>query len=134
MVIEIVESTVSHSGPVPPPAMIKQYDDILPGAAERIFAMAEREQAHLHEMDQRAIRQPHNAEMLGMVIGGLIVAAAITASFFLIVAGHSLTGSLFSGGLLLTIALAYVKRARNGPQAPIPPPRKPSKQPRNRSR
>jgi uncharacterized membrane protein len=32
---------VRHQGPLPPPAILKQYDDVVPGAAERIITMAE---------------------------------------------------------------------------------------------
>lgn len=34
----------SYEGPLPLPAHIEHYNDVLPGAAERIFAMAEAEQ------------------------------------------------------------------------------------------
>ena len=36
----------AYSGPLPAPATIKKYENILPGSAERIFKMAEKEQAH----------------------------------------------------------------------------------------
>ena len=43
------------SGPLPPPDVPKQYEEIEPGAAGRIISMAESRLAHENEMEQRAI-------------------------------------------------------------------------------
>lgn len=43
-VIEEISQSISYSGPLPPPAMLEQYNNIAPGAANRIIAMAETEQ------------------------------------------------------------------------------------------
>lgn len=40
----------SWSGPLPPPEALQRYDAIVPGAANRIFEMAERR--HQHQIDQ----------------------------------------------------------------------------------
>ena len=36
----------SFSGPIPPPNIIKGYEEILPGSADRIIAMAENQSKH----------------------------------------------------------------------------------------
>ncbi|MBY0460111.1 MAG: DUF2335 domain-containing protein, partial [Gemmataceae bacterium] len=36
----------SFQGPLPPPAILAQYNQVLDGAAERIFQMAEKQAAH----------------------------------------------------------------------------------------
>lgn len=47
---EIMEMVVQHGfqGPVPPPAMLAHYDDIVPGLANRLVELTEKEQAHRH--------------------------------------------------------------------------------------
>lgn len=45
------------SGPLPRPQDLAKYNETLPGAAERILVMAEKEQAHRHEMDKEEARQ-----------------------------------------------------------------------------
>jgi hypothetical protein len=44
-----------HQGPLPAPEDLQRYDDLLPGAAERIIRMAEVEQRHRHEQESKAI-------------------------------------------------------------------------------
>lgn len=41
---ELVYVQASYSGPLPPPLYFQQYDDTLPGAAERLLALLEKEQ------------------------------------------------------------------------------------------
>jgi uncharacterized membrane protein len=45
-------------GPLPSPVLLEQYDQVLPGLAETIVRMAEREQAHRHEMDRIEVGAP----------------------------------------------------------------------------
>ncbi|MDD3468421.1 MAG: DUF2335 domain-containing protein [Thermoguttaceae bacterium] len=40
-----------YVGPLPPASELGVYEQILPGAAERILAMAEREQSHRHQRE-----------------------------------------------------------------------------------
>lgn len=46
----------SHSGPLPSAREFRGYNDVLPGAAERILAMAELEQRHRHELESTAVK------------------------------------------------------------------------------
>src|SRR5688500_16942969 len=55
------EHPVEHSrlaimeGPLPPPAILRDYDSIIPGAAERILQMAECEYKHRHSLEDREL-------------------------------------------------------------------------------
>lgn len=40
----LLQKSVMHSGPLPSPEILEDYNNICPGAAERILSMAEREQ------------------------------------------------------------------------------------------
>lgn len=40
-----------HSGPLPDPATLEKYERLLPGAAERVFVMAEQEAAHRRKLE-----------------------------------------------------------------------------------
>lgn len=44
-----------YSGPLPPPALYQEFEKVLPGSAERILAMAEKEQSHRHEWEGVAL-------------------------------------------------------------------------------
>ena len=45
-------SIENWSGPLPPPAALESFNRIIPGGAERILAMAEKEQGHRVELEK----------------------------------------------------------------------------------
>ena len=50
VVAEVIRS--EFSGPIPPPNIIKGYEEVLPGSADRILAMAEKQSNHRQEMEK----------------------------------------------------------------------------------
>ena len=50
----IVEAR-SFSGPHPPPEMLREYEAVLPGASDRIFTMAEKQQDHRIRLEGIAV-------------------------------------------------------------------------------
>ena len=44
-----------HHGPLPDPDTLAQYERMMPGAAERIFRIAEREQEHRHAQEKTSL-------------------------------------------------------------------------------
>lgn len=72
-----------YCGPLPPPEMLRQYDDALPGAAERILVMAEKNNDHRIEMTHEAFAAERNERRLGQIFGLVIglVTLALAAYF-----------------------------------------------------
>jgi Predicted membrane protein len=48
-----VEVTTAYQGPLPSPEILQGFENVLPGAAERILAMAEKEQKNRHNIEQK---------------------------------------------------------------------------------
>ena len=44
-----------YSGPIPPPEALARYEEIQPGAADRILKMAEKQQEHRMALETKAI-------------------------------------------------------------------------------
>ena len=44
-------ASLEFHGPLPPPDIIREYESILPGSADRIFALAESEAVHRRELE-----------------------------------------------------------------------------------
>lgn len=98
----------SFAGPLPHPSILEGYDKVIPGAAERILAMAEREQAHRHKMDSDHLsllaRERSRGQTYGFAIGCVaIVAGALTATL-----GHPIAGSLIGGGGVAGLVAVFV--------------------------
>ncbi|MXW44741.1 MAG: DUF2335 domain-containing protein [Gammaproteobacteria bacterium] len=70
----------SFIGPLPPPSLLEGYESTLPGAAERILRLAEKEQFHRQDWEMTALRSQkldiRRGQWMGFGLGimGLIVA------------------------------------------------------------
>ncbi len=77
---EIVHFQNSHSGPIPSPEDFERYDQSLPGAADRILSMAEKEQQIRAIEQEKAFsndsRRINAAAILGLAL--IIVAGVAT--------------------------------------------------------
>lgn len=70
----------SFSGPLPPPAMLKEYNDVIADGAERIFSMTEQEQNSRHELIRGALANEKLKILCATAVSlALIIAAAWAA-------------------------------------------------------
>jgi uncharacterized membrane protein len=69
----VVETTTTvHHGPIPPPDQFREYNAILPGSADRILAMAEKEQNHRHAWERSHLNWDGFINVLSLSLGGLL--------------------------------------------------------------
>lgn len=77
-----VISMQQWSGPLPPPAALAQFDQLINGGAERIFRMVEQEQTHRIEHDTKALLAEINDTRRRNWLGAFISITSISASVF----------------------------------------------------
>lgn len=82
----------SFSGPIPPPEALERYNDVLPGAAERIIAMAERQQEHRQDLERKAVYSDSNTQTTGVYLGFIIAMTAIIGGVWLAAKGMPTAG------------------------------------------
>ena len=97
--------TASWTGPLPTPADFHRYDATLPGAANRILQLAERQQSHRHNMEAGALEIARTTIVsdsrrgyLGIILGFVIAMIGLLGGIFLVALGR--------GGFGLTLGLA----------------------------
>jgi hypothetical protein len=65
-ITNVERRTEFFSGPLPPPSQLSAYEQIFPGFAERIMAMAEKEQSNRHGMQALQAERHSQSEKLGL--------------------------------------------------------------------
>ncbi|WP_444878207.1 DUF2335 domain-containing protein [Citrobacter koseri] len=107
----MVSHETSFSGPLPPPEIIRDYDKILPGGAERIFAMAEKEQAHRHNIDSTAVNGAISKDKRGQWMGfSIAVIILAIASVFAWRGNTTFAGTLIAIDLLGLVSVFVLGR------------------------
>ena len=99
---------MQYSGPIPPPEMMREFEAIVPGAADRILKMAELQEVHRHLLEKTHVRGNLFSQYIGQISGLLIGLAGIGSGTFLLYAGRSLEGFGAMFGPLAGLAAVFV--------------------------
>lgn len=112
----IIVPEQQYQGPLPPPALLKAFEDAVPGLAGKIVEMAVSEQRHRHAWERRALTNDIFAESGGLFMGWAL--AIFCAGLAGLLAWN---GNNVGAGLMLSVvAGAIIKTIVNGRSVPAP--------------
>lgn len=107
-------SEESHfKGPLPPPAVLQDYDIVITDGAERIMAMAEKQSAHRIEQESRVIRANTRDSLLGIVSGLTISISAFIVAGIGFYLGHPAAAATICTVDLAAIVGVFVYGTKN---------------------
>lgn len=71
-----------YSGPIPSPEALARYEEIQPGAADRILKMAEKQQEHRMALETKAIGGQVDQSKRGQLFGFILVFVCVAVAVF----------------------------------------------------
>ena len=94
---QVVSMTVaafssSYAGPLPLAEQIRAYEEVLPGSADRILAMAEHQQSHRQKLERLTVEEAANRSWWGLRLGFVIAVLVIGVGAAAIFTGQALAG------------------------------------------
>ncbi len=105
-----------HSGPLPLPSIFQGYEQVLPGSADRILAMAEKEQAHRFSMEAESLKieaeslkSEEKIRSQGSRFGLAVALVGMIGATWLGVLGRTVESSIMSGGTLVSLVTVFMK-------------------------
>lgn len=104
--------SITHSswvGPLPPPQFLRDYDDIVPGAANRFIELTEREQLHRHSIETWLVRGDVIRSLTGVGAAIVLSALFLGAGVYLISQGHEWTGGIIGLSGLTGLVTAFLR-------------------------
>ncbi|MDW1979894.1 DUF2335 domain-containing protein [Vibrio sp. Vb0304] len=108
-------TTQTHfSGPLPPPDIMKGYEDICPGAARDILDMAKNDAEHIRQMQKGALRGNTIETVLGIISGLIISLSAIGAITYAAVSGQPVTAGVV--GSVAVLAGVFMRKKVTRPK------------------
>ena len=100
------------SGPLPPPDVLREYETVIPGAADRILSMAENQSAHRQHMERYIAEREYGDSRRGLNLGFIIIATLIIACCLMVLFGEHWTvklfGSVLGAGGMVGLARVFV--------------------------
>lgn len=101
-------TSATFSGPIPPPSVLDGYENICPGAAERIIAMAEREAEHSHLMDKEAMQNKSDEVKRGQTFALVVTLAAFAAACVCAYVGAEKAAVTIGGTTVVGLVTAFI--------------------------
>lgn len=95
-------------GPLPHPEILKQYENVYPGAAEKMFAMATEEGKHRMELEKQVVSGDLSRSFWGLCFGFSAVVIFGVCGTIAIMNGHDTAGATLATGATLGIATLFV--------------------------
>ena len=109
-----ITSSTEWRAPLPPPGVLREYESIIPGSADRLFKTYEEQASHRRRLEELTVRQDGRIRTMGMVlaysIGSLLISAALVALFL----GHPWVAVSIVGGTLVAAMSVFIKGSRTG--------------------
>ena len=113
-----VEASYSFMGPIPPPGILAGYNNVIPNGADRVIKMAEKEQAHRHNIETTIVSKESFEKRVGLVFAFILALSVLGVSSYLLIftekSGYGLTVFIIElGGLVWAFLGARDKRQRD---------------------
>lgn len=105
---KIEQHIEQYEGPLPPPHLLRQFEDIVPGAAERIMANADLQTMHRIEMERIVIRGSNFRATFGIVAGLIVALSFLAGSVYLSINGAVVPGTILGTVDLTALVLAFI--------------------------
>lgn len=121
----VMLQTQMYQGPVPHPDILRGFDDLVPGAAERLIALAENESIHRRELESRSMeaniqaqqrqlgmgeyqgRAVFRSDAIGQVLGAIVSLFCIGGAVYLALNGQPWVAGILGGLPLAAIVKAF---------------------------
>lgn len=103
----VVMQSESFEGPIPSPAVLKEYEVILPGAADRIISMAEKQSEHRMSLEKKAIGGQVDQNKRGQLFAFILAVICIIAAFLfaLFLDMKEFAAKFLTGTMVVLVAL-----------------------------
>ncbi len=100
----------SYSGPLPHPDILRSFEEVIPGAAQRIFTQFEEQAAHRRLMEAKVISSGAFSQRIGTISSSLIGFIGVGGGIWLAHEGKDLIGLATAFTTLASLAGIYLYR------------------------
>ena len=107
-IASVTQRTATWSGPLPPPPVLKQYDDLVPGAAERMVRITESQAEHRIRMESAVILGDARRSAAGLIFAFILSLLIISLGAYAVIWGNPWVGVAVIGINIAGLAGVFV--------------------------
>lgn len=112
------KETMVFQGILPPPAMLKEYEGILPDAPERLLRFVEKESEARHSVMKQLVADNHREVTAGIFAASVISLSIIGFGVYCVHEGYPHLGLASVAVNVAAIVCAYLKQSKSRDDQP----------------
>ena len=94
------------------PDILKEYEKVLPGAAERIFNLIEKRETHEQEMEKKHLDYSHTVIMRGQLFALIVAIIALLIGCITALKGAPISGTFIGTGGVVGLVSVFIYGSR----------------------
>lgn len=106
--LSVTRQSYSFSGPLPPPEVMGLYEQLIPGAAERLLTAFENQQNHRHSLENRVVDAGVRRSWAGLWCALAVALAGIAVAGLAVIYAQQWAASVIGGGTLVGLVTVFV--------------------------
>lgn len=120
----------TFQGPLPHPRILEHYNEIAPGAAEKIINVFVKQTDHRMDLERKVIEGDAQRASAGIVVGGLVATMGLIGAVILGVSGHEASAAALGVADIGTLAGIFVygsqkrRQERDDKNTAVPDPKR----------
>lgn len=103
-----VSNQINYSGPIPHPDLLLGYEKVIPGSADRILIMAEKQSNHRIEIEKYVIENQQKQSRLGQIFAFILAIIGLSIGTILAILGRELVASIIFGTTILGLVAVFI--------------------------
>lgn len=105
--------STQYQGPIPPPEVLRGFEDICSGSADRIITMAEMQSSHRQDIEKKVVASKTGDSRIGLYLAFIVVVISFIGGMFLIAFGKGPAGLTIMAGVLVALVSVFIYGSRN---------------------
>ena len=110
-VVEVSQQS-AWSGPLPPPAILDQFNNVVENGAERIVSAWESETKHRQSLERKELSLYALDSVLGKIFAFIFVVGALFCSLWAAISGAEVFATVLGGGTIASVVWAFVSSSK----------------------
>ncbi|MDV2987774.1 UNVERIFIED_CONTAM: DUF2335 domain-containing protein [Methylobacteriaceae bacterium AG10] len=106
----VIERGAYWRGPLPPPAVIEEFRELVPDAPERIFRQWEGESEHRRAYEKAALEASIRRDLIGQISATLFALSALAVAVVALWMGEPWVAGVIGGGTIVSVVGAFLYR------------------------
>lgn len=110
---DVIEgAALGYSGPLPPPELLRQYEELAPGTVDRLLRLVAEEGRYRREVHKLEVENSRRERLTGQFLAAALSVLSLLTASYLVTRGRDAAGVVIAVTSLSATLAAFLASAR----------------------